>query len=69
VEIFLWKIIYKDAGDDMLAGLERQGDKVAFFGFPHRLPLRVSPQGPPVPPLLVLLVLTSVRLVASIFRR
>jgi len=34
VETFLWKIIYKDGGDDMLAELELQGDKVAFFWFP-----------------------------------
>ena len=34
VETFLWKIIYKDGGDDMLAELELQNDKVAFFWFP-----------------------------------
>ncbi len=34
VETFLWKIIYKDGGDDMLAELELQNDKIAFFWFP-----------------------------------
>jgi len=33
-ETFLWKIIYKDSGDDMLAELELQNDRVAFFWFP-----------------------------------
>jgi hypothetical protein len=33
-ETFLWKIVYKDGGDDMLAELDLQGDKVAFFWFP-----------------------------------
>jgi len=33
VEVFLWKIIYKDAGSDMLARLVLQGDKVAGFWF------------------------------------
>jgi len=33
-ETFLWKITYKDGGDDMLAELELQNDKVAFFWFP-----------------------------------
>jgi len=30
-EIFMWKIIYKDGGDDGLANLVLQGDKVAAF--------------------------------------
>jgi hypothetical protein len=34
IETFLWKIVYKDGGDDMLAELELQSDKVAFFWFP-----------------------------------
>jgi len=34
VETFLWKIVYKDGGDDMLAELELLNDKVAFFWFP-----------------------------------
>ena len=33
VEVFLWKIIYKDGGDDMLARLVIQEDKVAGFWF------------------------------------
>jgi len=33
-ETFLWRIIYKDGGDDMLAELELQNDKVVFFWFP-----------------------------------
>lgn len=33
VEIFLWKIIYKDGGDDLLARLVIQQDKVAGFWF------------------------------------
>ena len=33
VEVFLWKMIYKDAGNDMLARLVLQGDKVAGFWF------------------------------------
>jgi len=32
-EIFLWKIIYKDAGNDMLARLVLQNNKVAGFWF------------------------------------
>jgi len=31
VEIFLWKVIYKDGGNDGLANLVLQGDKVAAF--------------------------------------
>jgi hypothetical protein len=54
VETFLWKIIYKD-GDDMLAELELQNDKVAFFWFPPPPPppgftpraTRSAPPGPP----------------------
>jgi hypothetical protein len=34
METFLWKIIYKDGDDDMLAELELHNDKVAFFWFP-----------------------------------
>jgi len=34
IETFLWKIVYKDGDDDMLAELELQSDKVAFFWFP-----------------------------------
>jgi hypothetical protein len=33
VEIFLWKITYKDGGDDLLARLVIQEDKVAGFWF------------------------------------
>lgn len=33
VEVFLWKITYKDGGDDMLARLVIQEDKVAGFWF------------------------------------
>jgi hypothetical protein len=33
VEVFLWKIIYKEAGTDMIAKLVLQGDKVAAFWF------------------------------------
>jgi hypothetical protein len=33
IEVFLWKIIYKDAGSDMLARLVLQSDKVAGFWF------------------------------------
>jgi hypothetical protein len=33
-ETYLWKIVYKDDGDDMLAQLELQNDKVSFFWFP-----------------------------------
>ena len=33
VEVFLWKIIYKEAGSDMFARLVLQGDKVAGFWF------------------------------------
>lgn len=33
VEVLLWKIIYKDGGDDMLARLVIQEDKVAGFWF------------------------------------
>ena len=33
VETFLWKIVYKDGGDDVLAELELQNDKVAAFWF------------------------------------
>ena len=33
VEVFLWKIIYKDGGDDMLARLVVQEGKVAGFWF------------------------------------
>jgi len=34
VETFLWKITYKDSGDDMLAELELENDEVANFWFP-----------------------------------
>jgi hypothetical protein len=55
VETFLWKIIYKDGGDDMLSELELQNDKVAFFWFPPLPPppgftpgaTRSFPPGPP----------------------
>jgi hypothetical protein len=33
VEVFLWKITYQDGGDDMLARLVIQEDKVAGFWF------------------------------------
>ena len=33
VEVFLWKIIYQDGGDDLLARLVIQEDKVAGFWF------------------------------------
>ena len=33
VEVFLWKITYKDGGDEMLARLVIQEDKVAGFWF------------------------------------
>ena len=33
VEVFLWKIIYQDGGDDMLARLVIQESKVAGFWF------------------------------------
>ena len=33
VEVFLWKITYQDGGDDMLARLVVQEDKVAGFWF------------------------------------
>jgi hypothetical protein len=33
VEVFLWKIIYQDGGDDMLARLVIQENKVAGFWF------------------------------------
>jgi hypothetical protein len=33
VEVFLWKIIYQDNGDDMLARLVIQENKVAGFWF------------------------------------
>jgi hypothetical protein len=33
VEVFLWKITYKDGGDDLLARLVIQEDKVAGFWF------------------------------------
>ena len=33
VEVFLWKIMYKEAGNDMVAKLVLQGDKVAAFWF------------------------------------
>jgi len=33
VEVFLWKIMYKEAGNDMIAKLVLQGDKVAAFWF------------------------------------
>ncbi len=33
VEVFLWKITYKDGGDDMLAKLVIQENKVAGFWF------------------------------------
>ena len=33
VEVFLWKITYQDGGDDMLAKLVIQEDKVAGFWF------------------------------------
>jgi len=57
VETFLWKIIYKDGGDDMLAELELQNDKVAFFWFPPPPPPPgftpgssvPRPSGPPSP--------------------
>jgi hypothetical protein len=32
-EIFLWKVIYRDGGDDLLARLVIQEDKVAGFWF------------------------------------
>jgi len=57
IETFLWKIGYKDGGDDMLAELELQSDKVAFFWFPPPPPPPgftprqpgPSPSGPPSP--------------------
>ena len=49
VETFLWKIIYKDGGDDMLAELELQNDKVAFFWFPPPPPPPGFTPGSPVP--------------------
>ena len=57
VETFLWKIIYKDSSDDMLAELELQNDKVAFFWFPPPPPppgvtpgtTRSIPPGPSSP--------------------
>jgi len=57
VETFLWKIVYRDGGDDMLAELELQSDKVAFFWFPPPPPPPgftprqpgPSPSGPPSP--------------------
>jgi hypothetical protein len=33
VEVFLWKIIYQDGGDDLLARLVIQENKVAGFWF------------------------------------
>jgi hypothetical protein len=33
IEVFLWKIIYQDGGDDMLAKLVIQENKVAGFWF------------------------------------
>ncbi len=33
VEVLLWKIIYQDGGDDMLARLVIEGNKVAGFWF------------------------------------
>jgi hypothetical protein len=49
VETFLWKIIYKDGGDDMLAELELQNDRVAFFWFPPSPPPPGFTPGSPVP--------------------
>ncbi len=49
VETFLWKIIYIDGGDDMLAELELQNDKVAFFWFPPPPPPPGFTPGPPAP--------------------
>ena len=52
IETFLWKIVYKDGGDDMLAELELQGEKVAFFWFPPPPPppgFTPGSAGPPGP--------------------
>jgi len=49
IETFLWKIAYKDGGDDMLAELELQGDKVAFFWFPPPPPPPAFTPGSPGP--------------------
>jgi len=50
IETFLWKIVYKDGDDDMLAELELQGDKVAFFWFPPPPPPPGFTPGSPGPP-------------------
>lgn len=49
IETFLWKIAYKDGGDDMLAEVELQGDKVAFFWFPPPPPPPGFTPGSPGP--------------------
>ena len=49
IETFLWKIIYKDGDDDMLAELELQSDKVAFFWFPPPPPPPGFTPGAPGP--------------------
>jgi hypothetical protein len=49
IETFLWKIAYKDDGDDMLVELELQGDKVAFFWFPPPPPPPDFTPGSPGP--------------------
>ena len=49
IETFLWKIIYKDGGEDMLGELELQNDKVAFFWFPPPPPPPGFTPGSPVP--------------------
>jgi hypothetical protein len=49
VETFLWKITYKDGGDDMLAELDLENGRVAYFWFPPPPPPPGYTPRPPAP--------------------